>query len=95
MKSYINATERRIATALVDGLLSAGYALSIDDGEEITVRDSTDRAAILAALGSTDQDIIRSGSHWVLLIWGNGEDLVSDYGETDAPWQTIIEQAGR
>ena len=58
------AIEKAIATAAVDQLLAAGFRLGVNDGEEITIRQSTDKAAIMAALFTTDED-------W-LLVWDKG-----------------------
>jgi hypothetical protein len=50
--------ERRVATKLVNAALKAGYAVSVNDGEEWVVTKSTDRIDILLALGSTDEDVL-------------------------------------
>jgi hypothetical protein len=77
--------EQRLARRLVKRLLAAGLALSIYDGEEWALTRSRDLDAIWGALGETDSDLIRAydsqGEHvgFVTLIWGNGEDLLSDW----------------
>lgn len=78
--------ERRIASALIrDGLL-AGYTISVHDGGEFVLKDSTSRKDILKAMFSTDEDTLyfktEGGKHhgWVLFIYGNdGWDVISDY----------------
>jgi hypothetical protein len=84
LERFASPVEQRLATGLVDHLLSLGYKLSVFDSEEWVVVQSSDRAEILGALASTGHDTIRIrtdneavGSVW--LIWGNDEDLVSDY----------------
>jgi hypothetical protein len=85
---YASATERKIATALVGRALAAGYSISVYDNEEWTLDRSTDCKAILAALTSTGEDVLRfyAGDQkigWVQLIWGGGEDLISDYSANE------------
>jgi hypothetical protein len=78
-------TEERIARMLIACLLDAGYTVSVYDGEEFALKRSRDADTIIAALASTDHDVLHArdagGVHrgTVLLIWGNGTDLISDY----------------
>jgi hypothetical protein len=87
--------ERRIARRAVNGLLEAGYQLSVFDGEEITVKRSEKPGVIMHALGTTDEDKLivhaprsktdknapRVGFVW--LVYGNsGYDLIADFGGT-------------
>jgi hypothetical protein len=101
-KKYTTAGERGMATRLVRAAIKAGYTVSVNDGEEWTVRRSTAEREILAALGSTELDYIRfyRGDDSVgtaMLIWGNdatGEELIADY--TDKPdMESIVQQAYR
>lgn len=48
--------EREIATQVITDLLAAGYSLGVNDGEECTIKHSTDKAAILKAMFTTDED---------------------------------------
>ena len=81
--------ELTLARRVIRKALSAGYLVSVCDGEEYPVKRSTKFGEIDKALASTDSDVLviraatgdRLGS--VLLVWGNGEDVVSDY--TDKP----------
>jgi len=83
-QAYASSQERMIATRLVSDILAAGHVISVNDGEGFAIKRSADKAAILAALASTDSDtlVIRDASGervgFVLLIWGNGTDLISD-----------------
>jgi len=77
--------ESLIVNTLLARLLNACKAtISVSDGEETTLVRSDDREAIIEAMFSTDSDVLiihregkRDGS--ILLIYGNGWDLISDY----------------
>ena len=81
-------SERKTAMKVIDNLLGAGFSLGVFDGEEITVSRSTDGAAILEAMGTTDEDYIKvypmgatakskpPAMGWVRFVWGN-EDWVA------------------
>lgn len=92
LPAYVRADEAKAARRIVRTLLGHGYALSVHDGEETTVRRSTDLSAILPALASTEADTLiaymdgeRVGSAW--LVWGNGgEDLIADWSWVDATY---------
>ncbi len=87
----IRFIERAIAERLVGGLLAAGHAVTVyNDRNEPTpeLANSTDRDAILAAMWSSDEDVLTIGDKangkgendgWVWCIHGNGEDMISDY----------------
>lgn len=84
--NMVQQVERRIMKRCVKELLAAGYQLSVFDGEEITVRRSTDRKAILAAMRTTDDDYlyVYQGADkkigWVRFVYGNdGPDVICDY----------------
>jgi hypothetical protein len=85
--------ERRIALAAVDALLAAGYSLGVNDGEEITISFSKDRAAIADALFTTDEDYLyiyerpeekdKTPDMWVRFVYGNdGWDVICDYSHS-------------
>lgn len=95
----LNSTERKIITALTDAALAKGWLISVSDGEEWTVSRSTDRKAIRAAIGTTDETTlkfwtrgltngpaIRLGLIW--LVHGNAEDVISDSTD-NADMQTL------
>lgn len=91
--------ERMIARVCIADLIDAGYALSVNDGEETTLKVSTDPVAILAAMFTTDQDFLlvhkllqdRAGFHaghhsFVHFVYGNsGWDVMSDWGTSLDP----------
>jgi hypothetical protein len=80
-----NPVEVAIASRLIDAILAEGYRVSVWEGEDHAIENSTDKAAIMAALASTCMDWInvhdekghRVGA--ILLVYGNGEDLISDH----------------
>lgn len=79
--------ERQIVVKLVDNALGLGYAVTVNDGEATVLEESTDRTAIFAAMGTTNEEILsfvkredgqRFGG-WVYLLYGNDADVISDY----------------
>jgi len=89
--NHKNETERQIIVLLVEDCLAAGYKLGVNDGEDTTLRDSTDEAAIFGAMSTTDEDYLLvkgealraastcdSDEGWIRLIYGNGCDVLSD-----------------
>jgi hypothetical protein len=87
-------TEKTVAAKLVAAAIASGYCLSVNDGEAWTVKRSRNKAAILAALETTGEDILRVRDNAtaemigdISLIWGNapdGSELVSDHTDTPA-----------
>ncbi|NIE78367.1 hypothetical protein F3J45_28475 [Pantoea sp. Ap-967] len=77
--------ERLIAREAIKGLIADDYKISVFDGEQTTLKDSTDAAAIEAAMFTTDEDQLHvTHQHvgeqgWVLFIYGNdGHDVIAD-----------------
>lgn len=76
--------EDRIIDELLDRALGRGWGVSVYDGGGWPVRRSHDRAEIREAMKSTDADVLHfigvdgAKMGWVMLIYGNGEDLISD-----------------
>lgn len=95
--------EGRVVGKLVDHALATGHTVSVQDGEDVVLTRSTNRAAILAACFSTDEDRLffyagnapqRFG--YVYLVYGNsGFDVISDYGSKDldafSAWMKPVE----
>lgn len=79
--------ERSIARKCIGALLRAGYEISVNDGEETTLKNSRERKAIFEAMFSTDEDYLlvhSAGAEthfaWVRFIYGNdGFDVIADY----------------
>lgn len=102
-KEYTTPGERGVATRLVRAAIHAGYAVSVYDGEEYTVKRSRKERQILAALATTGYDTLvfrdsageRLGS--TFLVWGNeesGECLISDHTDNDIIG-ALVQQAER
>jgi hypothetical protein len=85
MRKLIRGLEEQIAKAAIEELLSAGYALGVNDGEETTITNSTDKDAVLKAMFTTDEDLLlayKDGKQvgWVRFVYGNsGYDVINDH----------------
>lgn len=84
-------TEGKIARKIVSTFLAKGLLVSVNDGEEWTVKRSASKDEIVGALFSTDEDILRayrpdgSSIGMVYLVYGNdGYDVVNDYTTSPA-----------
>lgn len=84
---YTSAEERRITRQLLAAIFSEpGRCVTVHDGQDTTgmiLRENQ----VYPHLASTGSDWLtvyeggeRIGAIW--LIWGNGEDLISDYSDT-------------
>ena len=86
---HATPTEARIAKRLVVAALARDWSVSVNDGEEIVVSKSTEKADIFEGMNSTDADVLifhaKDGERigWVQLIWGNDEDLISDASDNE------------
>ena len=86
---YAGRHEATAVRRLIGHALTQGWKVSVNDGEEWTVKQSTDKAEILAALASTGQDTLRFrdaegeplGSMWLIYQGGDnpGDEVVNDY----------------
>lgn len=84
----IDPIEAKIMRDVIAKAFAAGYNISVGDGEEFPLKNSTDAEAIMTASGSTDETVFvmyggakRIG--FIHFIHGNGEDVLSDC--TDSP----------
>lgn len=93
LDKHATAGEAKVARTLIDVILGSGYLVSVFDGEEWVVKFEEDKDTILAALASTEEDVIgvRTRQHGrvghINLIWGNAEDgseLIADHTSNDA-----------
>jgi hypothetical protein len=82
----MSPAEAAIIRPIVQRGLDAGYCASVYDGEEWTLERSFDRDRIMAALGNTDEDILRfQDAEQVIvgsigLVYGNAPDeVINDY----------------
>lgn len=82
----MSAIENKIARTLVQEMLGRGYSVSVWEGEDWAIVKSRQINKILEATNSTGEDWVHAiddagkSVGAVLLIWGNGEDLISDSG---------------
>ena len=91
--------ERAIRERIVDDLLTAGFALNVDNGgdDEELPRATTDRETILGAMYQTDEERLyvyacgdvptQTPFAWVYFAYGNnGWDVISDYTTNLEPY---------
>ncbi len=79
--------EDQIIKATITKLLIARYLLSVNDGEETTVRRSRNHDQIFMAMKTTDEDCLlvydrdsASDIGWVRFIYGNDDNyVINDY----------------
>lgn len=87
---HASEIEAKISMRIVDDALSAGFSISVYDGEETTIRKSRDKAEIVDAMSSTDTDTLTfhnadgKAIGKVFLVWGNDHDLISDNTDNEA-----------
>jgi hypothetical protein len=98
LSRYAARNEAKAARALVRAILAQGYAVSVHDGEETTVKRSTSERKIFDAMCTTGEDSIiahrpdlNNASGWhragtFFLVYGNAEDgseLIADHTDND------------
>lgn len=84
---HVHATgrqERRIVAALIAHLEGAGFEpLFVWDGEErVSARSAKAAMELIFNLDEAHLHVRhpnRSGTQWIYLVLGNGEDVISDY----------------
>lgn len=88
IENAMDDIERKIVGKAVSCLFDAGYAITVNDGEDDVLVGMTPgkEDLIWQALASTGEDYLKvskigafKGSAFVYLIWGNGADVISDY----------------
>ena len=93
LSQYATAGEARAARKLIRAALAEGWTVSVNDGEETTVRQSDKELAIFDAMCTTGEDIItihlpvsgKSGGSFYL-IYGNdddGSELIADHTDNE------------
>jgi hypothetical protein len=89
--------EKKIVRKTARALLLAGYDLGVFDGEQMTVPRTRSIETVMGALGTTEMDTLRvlepAGDRIasVLLIWGNGEDVISDIAAPTEEQMEMVE----
>ena len=98
LSKYATAGEARVARKLVRAAIAAGYSVSVNDGEEWTVKRSTSTKVIFDALATTGEDTIGisaadpsktigwHGAGSFLLVYGNdpsGEEIIADHSDNE------------
>jgi hypothetical protein len=92
LSNYATKGEAAVARRLVKAMLARELSVSVNDGEEWTVKKSRVYREIVDALCSTGEDYLRIyaptgdclGAFY--LVWGNdptGEELLSDWTDND------------
>lgn len=86
--SPLEISERQIARALVEAALEAGCQLRIEDEESVVVNWSADADELMRQIDATEITWLRlrhsdSSDATFLLVWGNGDDLISNYSDND------------
>lgn len=79
--------EKKIIRQLIEDAIKAGYSITVSDGEETVITQSTEINKIIKVMFSTDEDVLflhRNNEAgwfgWVRLIYGNdGYDVIADY----------------
>lgn len=93
---YWHPIEARIARFTIRTMLAAGFSVSVNDGEEITVRKSRKAREIAAAMNSTDEDYLiihREGEQngWIRFVYGNEPEVViCDYTTSLEPQMIAV-----
>lgn len=97
-QQYTTAGERNVARRLIRAALNAGYTISVNDGEEMTVKRASKLKTIEDALCTTGEDTLQLyaadpsktvgwfGAGRFYLVWGNaadGSELISDHTDND------------
>jgi hypothetical protein len=80
--------ERRIVWNLIGQLEAAGFSvIAVDDGDErVKCADAMAAMDAVFAVGVAHVFVKkpRHGERWIKLVVGNGEDIVSDWGFSEA-----------
>lgn len=84
--------ERQIVYSLLTKLLTVFSTnhLKVYDGEE-TTDCGRDAVAAMEIIFNLDDSVVKVGNgHWVMLICGNGTDIISDYG-VDPTMEQVVD----
>jgi len=100
LERFARPEEQQIAKKLVRAILSRGYSISVYDSAEFNCGDVTDFDEVLSNLATSGDDRVyfrndktRGYTGWFWLIWGNGEDVLTDYVD-NVVCNQIVEELG-
>ena len=97
------ADERAIVDRLIRAALERKYLVTLHDGEERVLSRSSSYDDITALIAATDMTVLTffdtsiegpAGKGRVILIHGNGEDVVHDYTDNDLIADLVAEATG-
>lgn len=88
-QKYTSPTERRITRKLIEAIFAEpGRCVQVDNGAEERTGLILNASGVYEHLAATGSDHIiifeggeRVGVVW--LVWGNGEDLITDYSDNE------------
>ena len=84
----MDTIERNKILQILKDALTAGYTISVFDGAEVCIEKSDNILEIFRSMASTGQDILTffkgEAKGCVLLIYGNGRDIISNYTDNTA-----------
>lgn len=89
MHPEMDPIEKEIVLTILEGAMHLGYSVTVCDGAENVLENSTSKKEIFAAMFSTGTDSLffdQNGEQvgWIFLVYGNRECIVSDYADNGA-----------
>lgn len=101
---HMNRNDRIVASFIItQAIVKNDWSISVNDGEEWTVKQSIDPQIISAAMCSTDSDTLRfrdmkqtdaDGKHptvgTMILVWGNDGECFADSSMDDGGYFDIF-----
>lgn len=74
--------EMTIAETLVDKILARGLEISLEAEGEPLLENTREKRLIMKEINACDYTVVRADdAGWFLLVWGNDEDIISDYSD--------------
>jgi hypothetical protein len=96
---HLSQTEKTIISAILADAISAGYTISVYDGEEWAVKLATSVEAAAREIGATDCTTLRFRKHGesvgqVFLVHGNDCDVIADHTD-NAAMESLLARANQ
>lgn len=96
----IKKMDRRIVRRLLKLALAAGFSVSVFDGEEVVLKQSSKQSDIMGKMFSVDDEKLyfhypEMKTQWVYLTYGEcGYDVICDstVGDGHPVWQQVMKQ---